>query len=229
MKFKKEFENFEKLRECSCIALTGNGSSEVGLVEVVTQKLDGTLNLLCFPHYPSKLGVTEEMQKKFEPRTTLAILKVLANYVEASIHGPFLVILDLENFKTNIVKDVKNQIERDIKSFSLKEEIKRINSSDDKALLINCQNEKIFTIVMCAMGDKTCPKTEIHIAKVIEYKYGVWIDPCQDKEEFRERVKQTTGTKNYGKVVTNLEIEDLVKFFPQLMISLKAIEDIIEP
>ncbi|MBA7524824.1 hypothetical protein ES705_16968 [subsurface metagenome] len=167
------------------------------------------------------------MREKFEPRTTLAILNVVAHYVKASIHGPFLVIIDLEHFNTDIAEDVKNQINREKMGFSIKEEIKEIDYSDEKALLISCQNVKDFSIVMCVMGDKTCPKTEFHIAKVIEYKYGVWIDPCQDKEEFRKRVKQTTGTKSYGKLIKNLGTEDLVKFFPQLMQAMKAIEEII--
>jgi len=227
MKFKAKFEKFEKLRECSCIALTGDGSSEVGLIEVITQKFDGTLSLLCFPHYPSKLGISEELQKKFEPRTTLAILKVIAHYVGVSLYGHFLVIIDLEHFKADIAEDVKNQIEREKVSFNIKG-IEKINYSEDKAVLINCQNERDFSIVMCVMGDETCPKTEFHIAKVIEHKYGVWIDPNQAKEEFRKKVKQTTGTKSYGKLVENFEIEDLVKFFPQLMQALKTVEGIIE-
>lgn len=63
---------------------------------------------------------SEELQKKFEPRTTLAILKVIAHYVDASICGPFLLIIDLEHFKTDIAEDVKNQIEREKVSFSIK-------------------------------------------------------------------------------------------------------------
>jgi hypothetical protein len=230
MRFKASFESFEKLHECSCICLTGDGTSEVGLMDAITQKLNGTATLLCFPHYPSKLGVSAELQKKFEPRTTLAILKVIAHYVEASIYGPFLVIIDLEHFKNAIAEEIKNLVECEIRAFKVRR-IENMNSSGDKVLLVTCQDEREFLIMMCVMGDETCPKTEFHIAHLIEIKYGVWIDPPKqdkDKIKFFKKVKKITGAKNYGKLVENLSEEDLITFFPQLMHALRAIEDVVK-
>jgi hypothetical protein len=79
------------------------------------------------------------------------------------------------------------------------------------------------------MSDEACPKTEFLIARLIEEKYGVRIDPKEDKAAFREELNQTTGTKYYGKLVENLSEEEVVKFFPQLLHVLKAVESLIEP
>ncbi|RZN34982.1 MAG: hypothetical protein EFT35_08825 [Methanophagales archaeon ANME-1-THS] len=201
------------------------------LVDALTQKLNGTATLLCFPHYPSKLGVSAELQKKFEPRTTLAILKVIGNYVELSANGPFLIIIDLEHFSTRIVNDLRKQIEQGQVGFSIKGEIKKLDPPDERTLLITGQNGKDFSIVVCVMGDETCPKTEFHIAHLIEVKYGVRIDPPKqdkDKIKFLKKVKKITGAKNYGKLVDNLSEEDLITFFPQLMQALRAIDELVK-
>jgi hypothetical protein len=50
------------------------------------------------------------------------------------------------------------------------------------------------------MGDENCPKIKCHIAQLVEEKYGVWIDPNQDKEDFLKKIRQTTGARKYDKL-----------------------------
>jgi hypothetical protein len=81
--------------------------------------------------------------------------------------------------------------------------------------------------MISVMRIKECPKIEYHVAKVIEHQYGVGMDTCPRKEDIRVVLKQR-HVRNYGKLIENLEIEEIEKHFPQLIHALRAVEGIVD-
>ncbi len=204
------------------LLLTGDGRGEFYLLEVLTQKLNGTTIIIYFPFFQSKVLIAIP-----KTRTTLAVLETLVEYVEGYDVKRFLVVLDLENFTGGI----RSGVEERLGSLDVTlAKMEMLNPPYDNALHVEGRTSsgRDFIALITVMGDNTCPKIEFHIAQLVEEKYGVRIDPNQAKLKFLKKVREITGAKNYGKLVENLSEEDLIKFFPQLMHALRAIEEIVE-
>lgn len=208
------------------LILTGNGRGEFYLLKKIVEKLDGTSKELFFPYFQSK--VLMELPKA---RTTLAVLKSLMEYVEEYDVKRFLVILDLEHFTGEIRGDIEEKLESLGVTIA---ETAALNPPHDNALRVEGQSRsgRDFVALIAVMGDEICPKTECHIAHLIDEKYGVWIDPPKDdadKMEFLKKVKEITRARNYGKLIENLSEEELTEFFPQLLHALNTAERLVEP
>lgn len=202
------------------LILTGNGRGEYYLLDVITQKLDGT-SKISFPHFPSKVLV--EIPKT---RTTLAVLKSLMVYVEKFYLRYFYIIIDLEHFTGGIRSDIE---EKFISMGVSIDKIEMLNPPHENALRIEGRSgsENDFVVMISVMGITECPKIEYHVAKVIEHKYGVGIDTCPRKEDIGVVLKQRR-VGNYGKLIEDLEIEEIEKHFPQLIHALRAVEKIVD-
>jgi hypothetical protein len=205
------------------LILTGNGRGEFYLLKEIVAKLDGTSKNIFFPYFQSKVLV--EIPKT---RTTLAVLKSLIEYVAEYDVKRFLVILDLEHFTGEIRGDIEDKLESLGVTIA---ETETLNPPYDNALHVEGRSRsgRDFVVLITVMGDEICPKIECHIAHLIKEKYGAWIDPNQDKEDFVKKVRRTTGARRYGKLAEELTEEELIKFFPQLLHALRAIERLIEP
>ncbi|HUV02690.1 MAG TPA: hypothetical protein VMW67_04500 [Desulfobacteria bacterium] len=193
------------------------------MLKGIAEKLDGTSKIIFFPYFQSKVLV--DIPKT---RTTLAVLKSLMEYVEEYDVKRFLVILDLEHF----TGEIRGEIEEKLESLDVTiAETEALNPPHDNALRVEGRSRsgRDFVMLITVMGDEICPKIECHITRLVEEKYGVWIDPNQAKEEFTKKVRRTTGARRYGKLAEDLTEEELTKFFPQLMHALKAAERLIEP
>jgi hypothetical protein len=132
-------------------------------------------------------------------RTTLVVLKTLIEYVEEYDVKRFLVILDLEHFTGEIRGDIEEKLESLGMTIAVTE---ALNPPYDNALRVEGRSRsgRDFVVLITVMGDENCPKIKCHIAQLVEEKYGVWIDPNQDKEDFLKKIRQTTGARKYDKL-----------------------------
>jgi len=203
------------------LILTGNGRGEFYLLEAVSQKLDGSSKIISFPFFQSKILV-----KIPKTRTTLAVLKSLMDYVEKYDLRLFLIVIDLEHFTGGIRSDIEEKLE----SMGVSNRIEMLNPPHEDALRVEGRSKggRDFVVLISVMGITECPKIEYHVASVIEHKYGVEMDTCPSKEDIREVLKQRR-VSSYGKLVEDLEIEEIESHFPQLIQVLRAVEEIIEP
>lgn len=213
---------FTSDRPTEPLILTGNGRGEFYLLEVISQRLDGTSKSISFPFFQSKVLI--EIPKT---RTTLAVLKSLMDYVEKYDLRLFLIVIDLEHFTGGIISD----IEEKLTSMSVSiDRTEMLNPPHENALRIEGRSKggRDFVVLISIMGITECPKIEYHVARVIEHKYGVGMDTCPGKGDIRVVLKQR-GVRSYGKLIEDLEIGEIEKYFPQLIQALNAVEEIIEP
>ncbi|MDI6811751.1 MAG: hypothetical protein QMD80_08840 [archaeon] len=165
------------------------------------------------------------MVKIPETRTTLAVLKSLIEYVEEYDLRVFLIVIDLEHFTRGIRSDIEEKLTKMGVSI---DRIEMLNPPYENALRIEGHSGmgKDFVALISVMGATECQNIEYHVARVIEHKYGVKMGTRPTKEDIKEELKQR-GVGDYGKLIEDLEIEDIERHFPQLIRVLRAVEEII--
>ncbi|MEM2994464.1 MAG: hypothetical protein QXI91_00395 [Candidatus Bathyarchaeia archaeon] len=186
--------------------LTGNGKREFKVLRAVAKKYDGTKKILYFPRLPG-----------YRFGSGLSVLQIVKIYVSKYNIRSFLCLIDKEHFTQ---AEVEMEVKEKLRKFGVEvNQVQKFPVNSENTLCINgTVGNRSFILWIAITGKEKC--IEENIAKLIEVKFGVKIEPT--KNGVAEALKKRDVDEE--QLITKTNKRNLKASFPALDFVLSHLE-----